>query len=77
MQLRSISIFAVGSAGITPLAVFLRYLLKRPSKVASTCGDLLDLVEDRRALLEGDTALTLPNDQAELLNTSSWPHQAI
>jgi hypothetical protein len=63
MQMRSISIFAVGSAAIAPLPVFLRYLLKQPIKVASTREELLDLFEDRRALLEGDTTLTSSNDQ--------------
>jgi hypothetical protein len=63
MQMRSISIFAVGSAAIAPLAGFLRYLLKRPIKVASTSEELLDLFEDRCVLLEGDTTLTSPNDQ--------------
>jgi hypothetical protein len=60
---RSISIFAVGSAVIAPLAAFLRYLLKQPIKVASTSEELLDLFDDRRALLKGDTALTSPNNQ--------------
>jgi hypothetical protein len=84
MQMRSISIFAIGSAAITPLAVFLHYLLKRPSKVASTSRELLDLVADRRALLEGDTTLTLPNDRGRgsehfILAASSdlaWPKRA-
>jgi hypothetical protein len=58
MQMSSISIFAVGSAVIAPMAVFLRYLLKQPPKVASTSQELLDLFEDRCALLEEDVTLT-------------------
>jgi hypothetical protein len=63
MQMPSISIFAVGSAVIAPLAVFLRYLLKRPLKVASTSEELLDLFEDRCALLEDDATPPSPNDE--------------
>jgi hypothetical protein len=51
MQMSSISILTVGSAVIGPLAVFLRYLLKQPLKVASTSEELLDLFEERCALL--------------------------
>jgi hypothetical protein len=65
MQMSSISIFAVGSAVIAPMAVFLRYLLKQPPKVASTSQELLDLFEDRCALLEEDVTLTSPNEASE------------
>jgi len=58
----SISVFAVGSAVIAPLAVFLPYLLEQPPKVASTSQELLDLFEDRCALLEEHATLTSPND---------------
>ena len=66
MQISSISIFAVGTAVIAPLAVFLRYLLKQPFKVASTSQELLDLFEDRRALLEEHATLTSPNDEGRV-----------
>jgi hypothetical protein len=66
MQMSSISIFAGGSAVIAPLAVFLRYLLKQPFKVASTSQELLDLFEDRRALLEEHATLTSPNDEGRV-----------
>jgi hypothetical protein len=65
MQMSSISIFAGGSAVIAPLAVFLRYLLKQSPKVASTSQELLDLFEDRCALLEEDPPLTSPNEVSE------------
>jgi hypothetical protein len=65
MQMSSISIFAGGSAVIAPLAVFLRYLLKQPPKVASTSQELLDLFEDRCALLEEDATLTSPDEASE------------
>ncbi len=63
MKMSSISIFAVGSAVIAPVALFLRYLLKQPLKVANTSQEVLDLFEDRFALLEQDATLTSPNDQ--------------
>ena len=61
MQMSSISILAAGTAVIAPLAVFLRYLLKQPFKVASTSQELLDLFEG--ALLEEHATLTPPNDE--------------
>jgi hypothetical protein len=64
MQMPSISIVAVGSAVIAPLAVFLRYLLKQPPKVASTSEELLDLFEDRCALLEEPVVSISPNNDA-------------
>jgi hypothetical protein len=65
MQMSSISTFAAGSAVIAPMAVFLRYLLKQPPKVASTCEELLDLFEDRCASLEEDATLISPNEASE------------
>jgi hypothetical protein len=63
MQMSSISIFAAGSVVIAPLAAFLRQLLKQPLKVASTSEELLDLFEDRCALLEEHATLASPNDE--------------
>jgi hypothetical protein len=60
MQMSSISILAAGTAVIAPLAVFLRYVLKQPFKVASTSQELLDLFEG--ALLEEHATLTSPNN---------------
>jgi hypothetical protein len=65
MQMSSISIFAVGSAVIAPMAVFLRYLSKQPPKVANTSQELLDLFDDRCALLEEDATVTSPNEASE------------
>jgi hypothetical protein len=59
----SISFFAVRSAAIASLAVFLRCLLKQPLKAASTSEELLDLFEDRCALLEEHATLASPNDE--------------
>jgi hypothetical protein len=63
MQMSSTSIFAIGSAVIAPLAVFLRYLLKQPPKVASTSEELLDLFKERYALLEEHATLISPDDE--------------
>jgi hypothetical protein len=63
MPMSSISIFAAGSVVIAPLAAFLRHLLKQPLKVASTSDELLDLFEDRCALLEEHATLASPNDE--------------
>jgi hypothetical protein len=62
MQMSSISILAAGTAVIAPLAVFLRYLLKQPFKVASTSQELFDLFEG--ALLEEHATPTSPNDDS-------------
>lgn len=64
MQMPSMSIIAVGTAAIAPLAGLLRYLLKRPLKVASTSEELLDLFEDRYALLEEQGPSTSPDVEA-------------
>jgi hypothetical protein len=69
MQMSSISILAVGSVVIAPLAGFLRCLPKQSLRVASTSEELLDLFEDRCALLEEHATPTSPND-AELLKAS-------
>jgi hypothetical protein len=53
----------LGSAVVAALAVFLRYLLKQPLKVASTSEELLDLFEHRCASLEGDATLISPDDE--------------
>ena len=63
MQMPSIPTFTVGSAAIAPLAVFLRYLSKWTLKVASTSEELLELFEDRCALLEEHVTTTSPNDE--------------
>jgi hypothetical protein len=63
MRISSISIFTMRSAAIARLAVVLRYLLKQPLKIASTSEELLDLFEDRYALLEEHT-LTSPDQEA-------------
>jgi hypothetical protein len=63
MQMSSISIFAIGSTVIAPLPFFLRYLLKQPPKVTSTSEELLDLSEERCALLEEHATLISPDDE--------------
>jgi hypothetical protein len=72
MHMPSISSFAIGGAAIAPLAIFLRHLLKQPIKVSSTSDELLDLFEDRCALLEEHVASTSPHDETfESLTTAA------
>ena len=61
MQTPSIWIVAIGSAATALFVTLLRYLSKRPLKVASTSEELLDLFQDRCALLEEQVPSTSPN----------------
>lgn len=65
MQTPSISIYAVAATFVALLAALLWYLSARRFRMASTSQELLDLFEERQAVLEEQATPSWSNDQGK------------
>jgi hypothetical protein len=70
MQTPSISIYAVAATFVALLPALLWYLSARRFRMTSTSQELLDLFEERQAVLEEQATPSWSNDQGTSVQTS-------